>query len=57
MNGYIPHDRQGTFRCSGCGNDRFISRPQGIPGNWDVWTFEFNCTKCGKMMGLTQVRR
>jgi len=57
IEGYFPHEGMGTFVCSKCGNNTFVSYPQTIPKDASMWTFEFHCKLCGKMMGLTIVDR
>ena len=56
-NGYIPHRDMDHFTCSSCGNGTFRSYPQSVPTNAEVWTFEFECTRCRHIVGLTEERR
>ena len=56
-NGYIPHSGMGYFKCPRCGSETFKDIPQGIPYESEIWTFEYKCAGCGKIMGLTVIRR
>lgn len=51
--GYCPHAGMGYFKCEQCGGEEFVSYPQSISTSADVWTYEYHCTRCGHMMGLT----
>ena len=44
--GYCPHDDQNNVVCPKCGNDVFVSYPQGISTKWDPVPWEYTCTKC-----------
>lgn len=52
--GYLPHPYMGQFKCDRCGCTRFTSHPQSVPADRKKpWTYEYECKKCGHMMGLT----
>lgn len=51
--GYCPHEGMGYFTCPNCGCGEWISYPQAVPTDGRKWTYEYNCARCGKMMGLT----
>jgi len=50
----MPHPYMGQFKCDRCGCTKFTSRPQSVPADRKMpWTYEYECKKCGHMMGLT----
>lgn len=52
--GYAPHGDMGYFTCPSCGCEEFTMYAQSVPADRSVrWTYEYVCTRCGKMMGLT----
>lgn len=52
--GYMPHPYMGEFKCDRCGCTKFVSHPQSAPADRNrPWTFEYECKRCGHMMGLT----
>ena len=55
--GYIPHKGMGIFRCSACGGTVFETFAQSVALDAPVWTYEYNCVRCGQMMGLTCKQR
>lgn len=54
-NGYIAHDGQVNIKCPKCGNGTFRSFAQSVPVNWTEWTFEYSCSKCGKIIGIPMI--
>lgn len=55
-NGYTPHKGMDFFTCPKCGNGKFRSYPQSVNTEVKEWTFEFECTRCKHIVGLTEER-
>ena len=53
-NGYVPHKGMDYFTCPKCGNGVFVSYPQTVVTGADVWTFEYECTKCKHRIAMNQ---
>lgn len=56
-NGYVPHEGMDFVTCPKCGNGKFRSYPQSVNTEAKEWTFEFECTRCKHIIGLTEERR
>ena len=41
------------MKCPVCGGEEFYSYPQSIAIDADVWTYEYTCTKCSHIIGVT----
>jgi DNA-directed RNA polymerase subunit M/transcription elongation factor TFIIS len=51
--GYCPHKGMSYMKCPECGGEEFYTYPQSIAIDSDVWTYEYTCTKCSHIIGVT----